>query len=259
MRKLSYNALSLAIALGAVIASAVPSTAGAQLGLIGGPQVVFDPTAVGKLATQLRQQIQQINLARSHLQAQVDNMRKLGRYTLRDVNRTVSQIDALTRQGQALSYSVATIERDFRSTFSGALPGGRPGTGMATDIRRQNQRTLATAAATLAAAKETARQFAVATAELNSMRTQLGSIRSAQQAAELGGMIGIHTAQEITLLRQQLATAGNAQVVMMANQVNRDLQGAAIADAFRQQAAAAPIRRKDMRVEAVGFPTRARQ
>ena len=85
------------------------------------------------------------------------------------------------------------------------------------------------------------------------MRSQLGSIRSAQQAAELGGMIGIHTAQEITLLRQQLATVGNAQVVMMANQVNRDLQGAAAAEAFWRPGQATPIRRKNMSVDAVGF------
>ena len=85
------------------------------------------------------------------------------------------------------------------------------------------------------------------------MRSQLGSIRSAQQAAELGGMIGIHTAQEITLLRQQLATVGNAQVVMMANQVNRDLQGAAAAEAFWRPGQSTPIRRKNMSVDAVGF------
>ena len=242
-----FRALAGALALGAL---ALPSAAHAQFGI---PQVVFDPTAVGKLATQLRQQVQQIDVERNHLQAQVDNMRKLGQYSLRDVNRTLSQIDALTRQGQALSYSVATIERDFQSTFSGVLPGTRTSTTMASDIRRQNQRTLATAAATIAAAKETARQFAIATTELNAMRSQLGSIRSAQQAAELGGMIGIHTAQEITLLRQQLATVGNAQVVMMANQVNRDLQGAAAAEAFWRPGQSTPIRRKNMSVDAVGF------
>lgn len=239
----------LALAL-VCCALAVPGVARAQFGL---PQVVFDPTAVGKLATQLRQQIQQITYARDQLRSQVDNMRKLGSYNLRDVNRTLSQIDALTRQGQALSYSVATVERDFQSTFSGGLPGSGGSTAMASDIRRQNQRTLATAAATLAAAKVTAQQFAVATTELNAMRSQLGTIRSAQQAAELGGMIGIHTAQEITLLRQQLATVGNAQVVMMANQVNRDLQGAAAAEAFWRPGQSTPIRRKNMTVDAVGF------
>jgi hypothetical protein len=61
------------------------------------------------------------------------------------------------------------------------------------------------------------------------MKGQVGSIRSAQQAAELNGVIGIHTSEEITLLRQQLAAQASAQAVLQANQVNRDLQGAAVA------------------------------
>ena len=254
MPKFLHNhARAMTVAVLAVTLLAVPSTGHAQLGFIGVPQIVFDPSAVGKLATQLTRQIQQIGVARSHLQTQVDNMRKLGRYELRDVNRTMSQIDALTRQGQALSYSLSTIDREFQSTFSGSLPGGRMSTAMVGDIRRQNQRTLATAAATLSAAKETARQFAVATTQLNTMRSQLGSIRSAQQAAELSGMIGIHTAQELTLLRQQLAAQGNAQAVMMANQVNRDLQGTAAAQAFWRPGQSTPVQRKNMSVDAVGF------
>lgn len=236
------RAATLAIALSFAAASA----GHAQFGI---PQVVFDPAAVGKLVSQLRQQIDQINVARDQLRSQLDNMRKLGTYTFRDINAVLDEVDALTREGQALSYSLRTIDRDFRATF----PGARLSTRMARDIRTQDERTLATLGATLTASRASAQQFARGTAQLEAMKSQLRSVTSLQQAGELSGAVSIHSAQEITLLRQQLATIGSAQTVFMANQVNRDLQGAAAAEAFWRPGQSTPVRRKNMSVSAVGF------
>jgi conjugal transfer/entry exclusion protein len=122
-------------------------------------------------------------------------------------------------------------------------------------IQEQNARTLATLRGAIAAGNATAQQFPTASAQLAALRSQLQSASGAQQAAELQGLLSAHGAQELTLLRQQLTAEANAQVVALSNTINRDLQGAALADAVRRDAVAAPIRRKDMRVEAVGFPT----
>lgn len=240
----------IAPVLAACVLFAMPGEARAQFGI---PQVVYDPAAVAKLVTQLSRQMQQINLARSHLQAQLDNMRKLSNPSWRTINGTVSQIDALTRQGQAISYSLASLDAEFRRTFPGTVAGGRLTPALAGQLRQQDQRTLATLRALLNAAQETSRQFSTGTARLAAMKGQVGSIRSAQQAAELNGVIGIHTAEEITLLRQQLAGQASAQAVLQANQVNRDLQGAAVARDLWLPGGATPVRRKDMRVETVGF------
>lgn len=227
----------------------------------GGAQTVRDPWSLAQLVSQLKQQLQQIELAKSQLQSQLDNMRKLGRYNLRDVSSTLRAIDGLTQQGQAIWYALRDVDQQFQRTFSGTLPPtgatARLGTtlsAMPTTIRDQNTRTLATLRGAIAAANATAQEFATATAELTQLRGQLGAITGAQQASELQGLLGLHTAQEITLLRQQLTAQANAQAISLANAVNRDLQAAALADALRRDAAAAPLRRKDMRVEAVGFP-----
>ena len=240
----------LAPVLGACVLFAMPGEARAQFGI---PQVVYDPAAVAKLVAQLSRQMQQITLARSHLQAQLDNMRKLSNPSWRTINGTVSQIDALTRQGQAISYSLASLDAEFRRTFPGAVAGGRLTPALAGQLRQQDQRTLATLRGLLNAAQETSRQFSTGTARLAAMKGQVGSIRSAQQAAELNGVIGIHTAEEITLLRQQLAAQASAQAVLQANQVNRDLQGAAVARDLWLPGGTTAVRRKDMRVETVGF------
>jgi P-type conjugative transfer protein TrbJ len=245
-----------AIAAGLILALAGGTRAEAQIpglpGLpgLGGPQVVIDPAAIAKLVTQINQQVQQIAVARQQLQWQLANMQKLANPNWRAINTTLAQIDALTRQGQAISYSLASLNALLQQTF----PGWRVSPTMAADIRLQNERTLATIRATLLAAQTTSQQFALGTAKLAAMKGQVRSITSAQQAAELNGSIAIHAAEELILLRQQLATQANAQAVFLANQTNRDLQGAAVADAFRQAGATTPIRPKNMSVTAVGIP-----
>jgi P-type conjugative transfer protein TrbJ len=239
----SWRALALALAVGWM--ALLPTPAAAQFGLPGVPQIVYDPTAVGKLVTQLR-------VAQSQLQALRDNMRKLGSYNYRNIDGALAQIDAMTRQGQAISYSLANLDAQFRTTFPGSRVGATSGQ-RAADIRTQNERTLATIQGALAAARLSAQQFAVESARLNAIKRQIRSARSAQQIAELQGVVGVHTAEEITLLRQQLAAQNNAQQVYLANQVNRDLQGAAAARAFWRPGGSTPVRRKDMSVNAVGF------
>ena len=216
-------------------------------GLIGGllpkgPQVVVDPTAVAKLVTQLEQQIQQIQVARSQLQLNVDNMRKLASPPWRRINATMAQVDQLAQQGQALAYTLRNVDAQFGQTF----PGWRVSTTMPADMRAQSERTLATLRGALNAVNATAQQFPVAAANLETMKSRMGSVPSTQQAAELNGAIGIQGAEELALLRQQLATHQNAQLVATAQQINHELQGAAWQQAYMAPAQVrrpVPVRR----------------
>lgn len=217
--------VALALAL-LIVAS--PSAARAQLPIPGMPQIVYDPTAVGKLITQLSRQMQQINVARGQLQAQLDNMRKLASPPWRQINTTMAQVDLLAQQGRALAYTLRNIDSEFQQTF----PGFRLSGTMTADMRSQNERTLATLRGALNATAATAQQFPVATANIDAMKRQIATITSAQQAAELNGVIGIQGAEELTLLRQQLAALSNAQLVALAQQVNHELQGAAWQQAY---------------------------
>lgn len=216
------------ITFGVVSSLAVAGTADAQFGLIGGPQVVYDPTAVGKLVTQLNRQVQQITVAQQQLQAAINATKKLGTYNLRQITTTMTQIDQTVAQGQALAYTLSTIDADFRKTF----PGSTLSTTMAADMRTQRQRTLSTLRGALNAANLTTQQLAAGVARLQAIKAQLPAIRSAQQAAELQGVVGVHTAEEITLLRQQLAAQQSAQIVVMAEDVNHRLQAAAYQQAY---------------------------
>ena len=242
----SRQLVRLLLLAGLVAIVTVPARANAQW-------AVFDGSNLTRHVMNYRQLLQQVAMQRDQLRYQLDNMRKLPRPDWRAIDATLTNIDALTRRGQALSYSLAAITAEFDRTFPGASLTPVLTATMAGDIQRQNERVLATIRATLEAANVSARQFPVSTSKLDAMKRQVGSITSVQQAGELNGAIGIHAAEELTLLRQQLAAASNAQSVFMAHQMNRDLQAAAAAARFRQQAITAPVRPKDMRVRAVGF------
>lgn len=201
-----------------------------------GAMPVIDAAAIGRLATQISKQVEAIGVARSHLQAQVENMRKLANPPWRSIAGVQANIDVLTRQHAALSYALTDLDAQFRTTFGGWRTHGD----LRAATRQQNERTLATARGVLNAANASAQQLAVTSATLNAMKARMASITSAQQAAELNGAVGIATAEEIALLRQQLAMQANLMGVMLANQVNRDLQGAAATAAFEAAGAAAP-------------------
>src|SRR6185436_8633480 len=141
-------------------------------------------------------------------------MKKLGTYNGRQIAVTLQEIDGLTQQGMAIWYSLGAIDAEFKRTF----PGWLVSDAFAPDLRVQQERTLATLRSAINAASVTAQQLPVSNARLGAMKSQLGSITSAQQALELNGSVAIHAAEEVTLLRQQLAAQATGEAVVLANQ-----------------------------------------
>ena len=189
---------------------------------------VTDAGALVQLVLQVKRQVQQVTMQTSQLKAQLDNMKKLGSYNGRQIAVTLQQIDGLTQQGLAIWYSLGAIDAEFKRTF----PGWLVSDAFAPELRVQQERTLATLRSAINAASVTAQQLPVSNARLGAMKSQLGSITSAQQALELNGSVAIHAAEEITLMRQQLAAQSTGEAIVLANQVNRETQGAAANAAF---------------------------
>lgn len=232
-----------AFVVATLVITIIPSSATAQLpipgigGLLGVPQIVYDPSAVAKLAVQLSRQMQQITVAKRQLQAQVDDMQKLANPPWRRINATMAQVDLLSQQDRSLAYTLRNLDSELQRTF----PGWRLSGTMAADMRVQNERTLATLRGALNATNATAQQFPIATANIDAMKSRMATITSAQQAAELNGAIGIQSAEELALLRQQLAAQGNAQLVALSQQINHELQGAAWQQAYNASAQVRPV------------------
>lgn len=202
--------------------------AAAQFGFGLGPQIVYDPTAVGKLVTQLSRQAQQVTLAQQQLQAQITALKKLSAPPWRDVRSAMAQADALIRQGEAIAYSLANVDAAFQATFTGtSVAGSAP-----TAEHLQALRTLATLRGVLDAAARSVRDLPTGVARLEQAKQQMASVQGHEQALELNGAVGVYTAEQLTVVSQQLAALTNADAVYFAHEVNERAQAQANARAF---------------------------
>ena len=215
-RVLAAGALAL---LGCLL---TPTKARAQFGLIGGG-IVFDPSNFARNVLHYARRLEQMNLQRQQLQQQLTALRKLRAPNWRQINATLTQMDALMQQGQALAYSLRAIDAEFQRTF----PGVRAFRNYPTEQQTQAVRTLATLRGALNAANRAARDFPTSVARLDAMKRQLGSIQGHEEALELNGTIGMYSAEELTLLRQAVSALTNVQAVYYADQVNAQAQEAA--------------------------------
>lgn len=228
----SVRRAAIGIVFQTLVLAVSPAHASAQFGI---PQIVYDPAAVGQLVSHLAQLQSQVSLAQQHVNLFLSNTRKLSGYSWRNINATIAAVDALVASGQAISYSTSGLAGQLGVTFPGYA--WNPTT-IAVDMQTQKQRALGTVMQQLVAAQNTWSQINGSVSALNAIKGQVAGITSAQQAAEVGATIGVHSAEELTLLRQQLLASSSAQAVVAAEQLNHRLQALAAVAAFEAPAAA---------------------
>lgn len=222
VRPAGKTRLLAAAALAVLGCLLTPPAAWAQFGLFGSG-LVFDPSNFARNVLHYARRLEQMNLQRQELQQQLAAMRKLRSPNWRQINATLTQMDALMQQGQGLAYSLRAIDEEFQRTF----PGTRVFQNYPAERQTQATRTLATLRGALNAANRAAREFPTSVARLDAMKRQLGSIQGHEEALELNGTIGMYSAEELTLLRQAVSALTNVQTVYYADQVNAQAQEAA--------------------------------
>jgi P-type conjugative transfer protein TrbJ len=180
---------------------------------------VIDPSNLAENITQVAKAIEQINNQRRQIQYQLQALKKLNVTNWRDIRVLVHQLDILMRQGQALAYSLASLDSVFQETF----PGWQVASSnliLPVSQRIQAQRTLGTMRAALNVLAEQARHFDAGQATLSSIKAQMSDIDGTQEALELQATIDAFVAEEIGLLRRTLTAQANMQAVYNAYIVN---------------------------------------
>jgi len=215
------------VAVWAVLATGLaPARAAAQIPLLGGG-ITFDPTNFARNVLHYARRLEQEAMQGEQLAQQLLAMRKLANPTWRNITGTLAQMDALMQQGQALAYSLNSIDAAFQQTFPGTQAYHR----YPTDAQTQAVRTLATLRGALDAANGAAQDLPTSLAQLEAIKGQMAGIQGHEQALELSGTIGMYSAEELTLLRQAVAALTNVQAVYDANQVNGQAQEGATIEA----------------------------
>ena len=217
----SRSRLCILAATGFVITANVLITASAQaqFGLLGSG-IVFDPSNFARNVLHYVRRLEQMDLQRQQLQQQLAAMQKLSNPNWRQIDATLSQVNALMQQGQSLAYNLSAIDAEFRRTF----PGAQVFQDYPAEEKTQAIRTLATMRGTLNAVNRAAQDFPTSVARLQAMKQQFGSVQGHEAALELNGTIGMYSAEELTMLRQAISELTNVQAVYYANQVNAEAQ-----------------------------------
>jgi P-type conjugative transfer protein TrbJ len=211
------------LAILVALALHAPAAAHAQLGgvlggviggiLGGGPQIVYDPTAVGKLIAQMAVQQSQLN-------RMVQALEKLPNAPSRDIRAGMQALTTIMARGDALMYALRDADRVFRTTF----PVSTPIADWPTEERARAERTVATMRAALGAVSAQAESFAAGLDQLTRMKQALGGVRGHEAAIELLNTASVFTGQELMLLRQAILTQANAQAVYYASEANASAQ-----------------------------------
>ena len=214
----------LASTLVAAAAAAAPVPAHAQIPGI--PQLVFDPRALYEQGKTIQQRIEMIGLQKRQLQYQIDALRKLSAPNWRQIGVLMYQMDTVMREGNALAYSLSNIDQQFQQTF----PGYRVPVDYPAESREQMARTLATMRAALNVASLQARDIGYGQQTLAQIKARMGSAQGHQQAIELQSTLIGFTADELSSLRQAIATQTNTQAVYQAYQIQQQAHAQAIFD-----------------------------
>ena len=206
----------------------IPVAAHAQFSIPGLPQIVIDPRNLVQNARQVAQAATQINNQRLQIQYQLRALAKLSRPNWRDINGLMYQLDVLMQQGEALAYSAADLDEQFRRTFPGYE---LPADWIASDAQRtQSTRALATLHGSLAATRRQMQDMGPGMARLQQIKSQMAGIEGTQQAVELQNTLQAYTAEELMMLRQAVAVQTNAMAVAQAQQIQRAMEEQAVLD-----------------------------
>jgi P-type conjugative transfer protein TrbJ len=197
----------------------------AQFGFGG---VVYDPRNFAQAVLLYKRAYDQLTAAKQQLQAQITALQKLKHPAWRDVTTTLSQADAFMRAQSTLGYGLASLDADFQHTFPATAMLGNA----TPQLDTQTARTLATLRTVLDAVRTSTQAVPAGLVQLQTMKQQLATVPGHEAALELGTTVNTYSAEELTLLRQQLAAQINAEAVYFAHQVNQKAQARATEQAI---------------------------
>lgn len=209
--------------------AAAPSTASAQFAVYDIANHIENAISAVHAATQVVNQATQIAQQLDQIRYQLQALEKLGMPTWRELPLFMRDLDALMSTGEAIAYSAADLNARLEETFPGyRLPDDL---NVSRETRMQLNRTLATMHNALRTTARQMEELDAGMSNLQQIKRQMGSIRGHQEALELGATLQAHAAEELVMVRQNLAVLNNVLTVAHAEQLQQRLQ----AEAIREQ------------------------
>jgi P-type conjugative transfer protein TrbJ len=232
-----------ALALLVAAASATPAAAQMVAPINTGPSYIFgigdivlDPANLAKNVDHFVKRVQQMDMQRRQLQAQIDALRKLPSPNWRNLGQLAQQLDQVVQQANGIAYTLNDAGRVFGETF--------PGHGISVRrltpefARLQTQRTIGTLRGIVGASSTHGREMRGAMATLNSLKLRMGTTTGPQQAAELQTTMAGFQADQLAMLRQTMVMQTSAIAVVEAERLQREATAEVVQERVAQRLAA---------------------
>lgn len=216
----------VALALGILIASVPPATAGIIANISTETTQLLN---YAQLLAQYIRQGEQLSQEILQLQEMVRNGRALPNQIFGSVTADLSQLAAIVQGGQALAYSMGNLDSEFRSRFPGY---GYTAGAYYRDYRVWSQTSLDTTLSTLRAAGLQGQQLQSEQTVLAALRTMASSADGRMQAIEVGNQISEQTVEQLMKLRQLMLVDIQSKQAFQAAQIQKEAQNHAAAEQF---------------------------
>lgn len=197
---------------------------------------VYDNAALIRQVMSHAQRVQQIEHQRQQILYQVQALRKLATPNWREINGYLAQLDRLAAEGNAIGYTLANLDAEFRGTY----PGYQVPTNAAGERGNQAARTMATMLASVRAAQAEAVQTGYGNAQLRAMKGQMSGLQGHQEALEMQSTLLAFSAEEMQMLRRSIAQHTSQQAVYNAYQIQQQEQARAFHDETVRRTRTAP-------------------
>jgi len=221
---------SLALTFGAVEADAQ---------LFGGPVPVYDAahhaTTILSHVEELAQTATQLSMLRDML----ENSLRSGSPAWGELEGILSEMEAVLRRGQAITYALGNVSGRFRGSFAGFDPADN----YAGLYQRWSRELLDTLEVTLEASGVNARDADSVDEALTTLGLRNRRALGRMQALQVGNALSSRQIEELAKLRQLLAASISAQNVSLATAESREAARMASLDRLLEE------RPTDLRVE----------
>jgi P-type conjugative transfer protein TrbJ len=201
----------------------VPVFAGSVAGTGGATEI----TQILNNTELLSQTVQQVKMVEIQLQQALTNPNTPWSQTMQSLQNLRSAV----QQGQAIGYSLASVEQNFKNTYQGYTRSKD----MIGDFIRWNNATRDSISGALRAAGTTADQIATEDGMIDRLRMMGQSAQGQMQAAQVGNAISVEMVQQLRQLRQLQAAQMQAHNTFLAGQNQEAATNKAAEQAFLQR------------------------
>ncbi len=199
----------------------------AEAGGGGTGTIVYDPTnwiqnaaTAASTAQEVTNQITQLQVQAQQYQIELTNIEKLGQgqYVWNDVSGVLNNLSNTIQTGNAIAYSMANVDQQFKQTY----PGYNPSQNYSQAYQGYATSTMDTIRGVLDSTSLSFQDFASEESTLDALKGLSTNPQGQMQAIQAGSMIAGQTANELLNLQQIVMAQTNSQSAYQAYQVQKD-------------------------------------